>query len=72
MATDKMTMLCEATPEQLDRVEAAAKAAGHPSLRAAANGDGGSTGMWGWSVEKCLEHFSAEMEDQAVVDGEPA
>ena len=57
MITDQMTMLCEATAEQIDRVEAAAKAAGHPSLRVAANGDGGSTGMWAWSVKDCIDYL---------------
>ena len=56
------TILCEATQEQLDRVRAAAVAAGHPGLEAAVNGDGGSTGLWGWTVARCLEHFAPERE----------
>lgn len=69
-ATDDNTLLCEATADQLDRVRSAATAVGHPSLEAAANGDGGSTGMWNWTVARCLEHFSAEMEEQAEGAGE--
>lgn len=57
-ATDDNTLLCEATAEQLDRVRAAAIAAGHPGLEDAVNGDGGSTGLWGWTVARVLEHFA--------------
>ena len=56
---DDNTLLCDATADQLDRVRSAANEAGHPSLEAAANGDGGSTGMWNWTVARCLEHWAA-------------
>ena len=59
---DDDTIFCEATPAQLDRVRAAAIAAGHPGLEAAVNGDGGSTGMWGWTVARALQHFAPERE----------
>jgi len=57
---DDNTLLCDATADQLDRVRSAANEAGHPSLEAAANGDGGSTGMWNWTVARCLEHLAPE------------
>lgn len=71
MNDDNSTELFRMSQEQEDRVRAAAMAAGHPSLREALNGDGGSTGLWSWTVANALEHFSAQMEEQAVGEGEP-
>ena len=70
MNDDNNVELFRMSPEQEDRVRAAAMASGHPSLREALNGDGGSTGFWGWAVARALEHFSAQMEEQAVAEGE--
>ena len=70
MNDDNNTELFRMSPEQEDRVRAAAMAAGHPSLREALNGEGFGSGIWGWTVARALEHFSAQMEEQAVGEGE--
>jgi len=74
MNSDNTTMLCDASQEQLDRVRAAAMAAGHAGLETAANGDGGSTGLWGWTVSRVLEHFAPHDREYrvalAMADGE--
>ena len=71
MSDDKSIELFRMSQEQEDRIRAVAMAAGHPSLREALNSVGFGSGVWGWTVEMALEHFLAQMEEQAASEGEP-
>ena len=49
-ALDLGTLLCDATTDQMDRFDSAARAAGHPSGLSAANG----LGLWGGTVAEAI------------------
>lgn len=68
---DNNTELFRMSCEQENRVRAAAMAAGHLSLREAINSFGFGSGVWGWTVARAIEHFSAQMEEKKVGEGEP-